>query len=474
MTIELFNFGPVQSYRFDLDKDLHAIFGKNNIGKSYSISAVYLILKNLLIYRNHYRYYDPNIVYGVGVRNYPKGKSFEDSVSEKISSLFENRTEISLQKETEQAIAYALNRELISLINQSFTNSFYFEQIQSSVSDKELSIILNFKFAKISIGLSDKLKDKFEVKHIQLLKDILVKKINSNRHHKYNDNALILYMNAKTKRIIDFEQCVSLCLNNIVSEIQNSIQNVYFLPASRSGLYNALSAFGAIIAELSQSRNFLRSKIEIPSISEPISDYFLNLTSVRSAGSGEFDKYIKAIEDKILKGKVIFNSKSKKFLYVPNDMDMQLDLSFTSSMISEIAPIVAHLKFILSNRRSGSHFAKNLIFIEEPEAHLHPEVQVQLAEYFIDLVNSNLKIVMTSHSNYIFNKFSNLVVGKRISIDKLDIALMIATRQGSILKKGAMNVDEYGIEDNNFVDVAEALYEERMNLIHQANEQHAD
>ena len=47
MIIELQNFGPIKSFKFDTDKDIHAIFGKNNIGKSYAISAVYLILKGL-------------------------------------------------------------------------------------------------------------------------------------------------------------------------------------------------------------------------------------------------------------------------------------------------------------------------------------------------------------------------------------------------------------------------------------------
>ena len=47
MIIELQNFGPIKSFKFDTSKDMHAIFGKNNIGKSYAISAVYLILKGL-------------------------------------------------------------------------------------------------------------------------------------------------------------------------------------------------------------------------------------------------------------------------------------------------------------------------------------------------------------------------------------------------------------------------------------------
>ena len=45
MKIIIENFGPIYKYEFDLEKDFHIIYGKNNIGKSYAISAVYLILK---------------------------------------------------------------------------------------------------------------------------------------------------------------------------------------------------------------------------------------------------------------------------------------------------------------------------------------------------------------------------------------------------------------------------------------------
>ncbi|MBL7692846.1 MAG: AAA family ATPase, partial [Flavipsychrobacter sp.] len=48
MKIIIKDFGPISHFEFDLRKDLHVIFGKNNIGKSYAISAVYLILKNFI------------------------------------------------------------------------------------------------------------------------------------------------------------------------------------------------------------------------------------------------------------------------------------------------------------------------------------------------------------------------------------------------------------------------------------------
>jgi predicted ATPase len=47
MQIQIRNFGPIKAFDFDLKKDLVMIFGKNNIGKSYGIYIVYLLVKTL-------------------------------------------------------------------------------------------------------------------------------------------------------------------------------------------------------------------------------------------------------------------------------------------------------------------------------------------------------------------------------------------------------------------------------------------
>ena len=47
MRIKIKNLGPIYEFDFDLNKDLHLVYGKNNIGKSHGIAAVYLILKTL-------------------------------------------------------------------------------------------------------------------------------------------------------------------------------------------------------------------------------------------------------------------------------------------------------------------------------------------------------------------------------------------------------------------------------------------
>ena len=42
-----------------------------------------------------------------------------------------------------------------------------------------------------------------------------------------------------------------------------------------------MGAFSSIVAELSKNKAMLTRKIELPGISEPISDYFLMLSNIR-------------------------------------------------------------------------------------------------------------------------------------------------------------------------------------------------
>ena len=47
MEIEIKNFGPIDSLKFDLSKDFHLIYGQNAIGKSYATYCIYCLIKNI-------------------------------------------------------------------------------------------------------------------------------------------------------------------------------------------------------------------------------------------------------------------------------------------------------------------------------------------------------------------------------------------------------------------------------------------
>ena len=74
---------------------------------------------------------------------------------------------------------------------------------------------------------------------------------------------------------------------------------------------------------------------------------------------------------------------------------------------------------------------------------------------------------MSSHSNYIFNKLNNLVLGKKLDYNVYQPVIMQEEQDGSISK--LIEIDELGAEDQNFVDVSERLYYEREDIIQKLN-----
>jgi len=268
----------------------------------------------------------------------------------------------------------------------------------------------------------------------------------------------------------------------LAKDLAKHVSHVHYLPASRSGLYQALSAFGVIIAELSKSRSFLSKKIELPGISEPLSDYFIKLSEAKPVSKRIADSiystFASKIEEEVLRGNIEIDSKSKKLIYRPAGTDLRLDLSSTSSMASEIGPIVTYLRHVLSeldtrrtkSRSKDSDAAKQIIFIEEPEAHLHPEVQVKLIEIIADLTKqTNTRVIFTSHSNYIFNQVSNMIIAGKIDLSSFKASLFHINESGTIASELA--TDSFGIDDENFADISEKLYMDRMDLLEEKNKE---
>jgi len=64
-----------------------------------------------------------------------------------------------------------------------------------------------------------------------------------------------------------------------------------------------------------------------------------------------------------------------------------------------------------------------MLIIEGPEAHLHPKVQIKLLEHFAALTELGVKVVLMSHSNYIFNKTSNLIISGGLESSKVATTL---------------------------------------------------
>jgi len=363
MIIKIKNFGPIKEFEIDLSKDFSIIYGKNNIGKSYAVSIIYLILKKI--------------------------------IEEK--------------------------RLFVNELLKSFITTFGDNILNKSSNQTSEIYIKNYNY-EIFLHKTD---EKFIISQFNILEE---------------------------NGILNLFPC-----------------DVYYFPASRMGIYQGLSSFSSIFAELSKNRGSIKKSFEIPSFPEPVSDYFLALSSIRKGVTAPDNPIVllaQEIEQTILGGEVIFDDDTKKMIYKPYHTDLYLDMFQVSSMAAEISPLVLFLKYIIAPSHNKKE-SKSLLFIEEPEAHLHPEIQVKLMEIFAKLIKHNIKIIITSHSNYIFNKMNNLILEKKLDVSNMSAIILEQSEQGSISR--VLPTDYLGVEDENFIGVTEQLFNEKIELINDMN-----
>lgn len=400
MKISIKNFGPIDHFEFDLEKDLHVIYGENNIGKSWAISLLYLSLKSWKALAN------------LSTEQF-------SGIKEKQKYKVENLDKKFLLPETTWE-----EDEFIRDLNNSLYNTF--TQMKNFISGLEPEI----KF----------ITNRFT---LQITRD----------DDEEGDEELFFYNKGYLFSNLD----------EVEDSPSDDYENVYFLPASKSGIYQVLSNMGNIFAQLAQYS--LRDKnLSLPAMNEPVSDYILNIAGIQSKRQGRFNQLVDFLEEKVIEGNVIFDDFQKKLKYKSNRTGLVSELHEASSMIAEISPLVAYLKYILPKKNS-------ILFIEEPEAHLHPKVQVEMMKIFVDLAKSGVKVVMTTHSDFMMDTLTNQILEGKIEADKIASYHLEMGDKGSY-DAGDMKATADGIQDHNFVSISEKLYEERMNLYEKLNQGH--
>lgn len=493
MKIILENFGPIKRVEFDLSKDLNVIFGKNNIGKSYAITALYIILKHLLaefggndeqhiLRLSQKKAFHNSFQATADSLNFSNKDIQPSPIEEAVESV---RTVVRANSTAQQIdlslpIAGLFRDAIRHSLEDALTNSFRncFESIEG-LATTLCPFLIHVQSEPLTLTFQAK-GNMISLDTVKL--PALLFEMESMRSTEGDSKGNFTENSSQLEDQAFLQGGLGLLFVIFRAKLLAITNSIYFLPASRSGLYQALNNLSSLFAELSKNRNLVTKGFSLPSFSETVADYFIHLSNIKkNIDLAEVSIIAKQMEQELLGGEVHFNEQTKK-LYFRQQLGervIEMDLSFSSSMISEIAPIVAYLKYILprdilnqpvnNTTQNSENFPPSLIFIEEPEAHLHPEVQVKLMEFFARLTKHNVKVVMTSHSNYMFNKLSNLLLTNELEPEKVGSYLMRATPEGSVMDPFAMRAEEDGIADENFVDVAEQLYNERLEAYDKLN-----
>ena len=91
--------------------------------------------------------------------------------------------------------------------------------------------------------------------------------------------------------------------------------------------------------------------------------------------------------------------------------------------------------------------AGSILILEQPEAHLHPKVQSDLADVLIDVVkNRKLQIILESHSEHLLHRLTRRIAEGEISAD--DTALYFCQINEGTSEIQQLKLDEYGNASN--------------------------
>ena len=85
----------------------------------------------------------------------------------------------------------------------------------------------------------------------------------------------------------------------------------------------------------------------------------------------------------------------------------------------------------------------SILILEQPEAHLHPKVQADLADVLIDVVkNRNVQIILESHSEHLLLRLMRRIAEEQISVDKTAFYACQIDNGTSAIEP--LKMDEYG------------------------------
>lgn len=113
------------------------------------------------------------------------------------------------------------------------------------------------------------------------------------------------------------------------------------------------------------------------------------------------------IEKGILQGEVkITRTGDVEFVSDKVGKTKHLPIHLTSSIVKTMSSLVIYLKHIA---RKG-----DLLIIDEPEMNFHPNVQISLIKIFAILTKLDLRIIISTHSDYMIREVNNLIMAGTI------------------------------------------------------------
>lgn len=391
--------------------NITVICGKNNTGKTYITYSIYGFLK----YFNE--------------RNYTLEK-----LREKFNQVLKNKKVIIKNDEILSSVSQAINSyknslgKVLSLRNDFIQNPVFLIDNLSEIFEHNCKFTYNGRLGRNqNITYTKKANEDFLL--------INLNDIDISSSDKGHNEAYILAIENHLKYIINRTFLYSIPTAQISSVERTGI--AIFQAELENN--NELDLFGDDQTEYNFKDNYpyavkdnvrtVKKQRELYDNSELTNEAPYILEYFNSIIDGEY---------KVINGKNV--------VYYPKENKNYLLLNESSSSIRALLDLGMYLKHIA---RKGQVF-----IIDEPEMNLHPENQRKIVRVLAMLANYGIKVIITTHSDFITRELSLLVILK----DRKDLL----TNDTFIIKQDYM---EHHLLDDSLINVYSIKHEENNTLI---------
>jgi predicted ATPase len=229
----------------------------------------------------------------------------------------------------------------------------------------------------------------------------------------------------------------------------------------------------------------IRRIIHVPGLRGTLERSFPNSSTNNNQFLGRFDDYFASI---VYYWQVTQNSRieelnkylqnlgltSKVTASRSNDIQIELQVGLSKDIsdtvvniadvglgVSQVLPVLVALLIAEPGQ---------LVYLEQPELHLHPRAQANLAQPLIDAANRGVKVVVETHSDLLLTRIKTLVAEEAIDPAKL-ILHWFSRGDDGITKINSKELDKVGAYGEFPIDFSDVFFEEDHRYINAASKQ---
>lgn len=398
MRVTLQNIGQVKNAEIDLNKDLIIFCGGNNTGKTYTAYSIYGLLKFADTFADSHGLAEVTDKLGDLFNVGAIELDIHDILSKKLYAMLD-------------AFGASYKEHLPTVFASSddfFKDSFVKVQIDI---DKSMSTFFPAEVSK-KLRFGKNIGVDFIKKTDSYMLNIVLSK--EGEKQDFPTELILQIVNSTVVAII----CEFLFNNTHIAPAERVATNIFSreLSEKRNGLIDRLLMHeNSKTKEVLEFTDFLEKRTSRYSL--PIKDSleFSEKLDVLQKQKGNFWSLGEQIEKAILKGKMKV-SKTGEVLFSPEKTELSLGIHLTASVVKSLANVVFYCKYIAK--------PNDLLIIDEPELNLHPDNQRQMARVIAQMVNAGIKVMISTHSDYIIRELNNLMMLNTKGADKEVTKLM--------------------------------------------------